>query len=247
MFIVLKKKTLIILVAAVLAAALFTGMTLAVVSVQNNAKATAAVVVLDAGHGGIDAGATGVKSGVSEKEINLILAKKVKVLLEKAGVKVVMTRENGNGLYEENAKNKKRSDMAKRKEIINKAEPDVVVSIHGNKFPDKNRRGAQVFFESMSPSSKALATMIQSSLNLLNKEKINKQFEPLKGDYYILKCSSYTSAIVEYGFLSNADDDALLQDEQYRDKLAFSIYSGIMAYLTKNVTGITEETPEQTL
>lgn len=241
MFLVLKKKTLLIISAIILILALTAGLTATLVCMGTGTEASAAVVVLDAGHGGVDSGAKGVNSGVTEKELNLVIAKKVKALLEKDGIGVVLTRENGDGLYGDETKNMKKADMARRKEIINNAKPAVVVSIHGNKFPDKSRRGAQAFFEEMSDGSKELSNMLQRSLNTLNKEHLDREFEALKGNYYILKCSPYPSAIVEYGFLSNPDDDALLQKEEYRDQIAFAVYSGIKAYLTKNVSAITDE------
>jgi N-acetylmuramoyl-L-alanine amidase len=125
----------------------------------------------------------------------------------------------------------KRKDMAKRKEIILSANPNLVVSIHCNKYPDKSRRGAQVFFEPRSDSSIALAKFLQSSVNILNKSYVNREFSSLKGNYYMLKCSPYPSAIVECGFLSNEEDDKLLTTSAYQDEMAESIYTGIYSFL----------------
>lgn len=234
MFIVVEKKTLLIIVAAILVVAIAASVTIVSINALAASSKDTPVVVLDAGHGGVDNGGTGINSGITEKELNLILVLKVKKLLEKDGIKVVLTRENNDGLYGDSKKNMKRADMEKRKEIILKANASVVVSLHGNRFPDKSRRGAQVFFEEFSAESKALAALLQSSLNTLNNQHVQREFQALKGDYYLLKCSKVPSAIVEYGFLSNPDDDALLQKEEYRDDLAFRLYSGIKAYLTKN-------------
>ena len=107
---------------------------------------TVATVVLDAGHGGRDVGVVGVNSNVSEAEINLLITQTLKSKLEDLNVKVVLTRKNANGLYDENATNFKRSDMEKRKKIILDTAPNLVVSIHCNRFPSSERRGAQVFF-----------------------------------------------------------------------------------------------------
>lgn len=195
---------------------------------------TVATVVLDAGHGGRDVGVVGVNSNVSEAEINLLITQTLKSKLEALNVKVVLTRKNANGLYDENATNFKRSDMEKRKKIILDTAPNLVVSIHCNRFPSSERRGAQVFFNNFSDEGKKLASLVQKNLNTINIDKINRGFSPLKGDYYILNCSKYPSCIVECGFLSNPDDDMLLNDENYRNMLADAILSGIMSYLSSS-------------
>ena len=193
-----------------------------------------AVVVIDAGHGGRDVGVVGVNSNVSEAEINLLITQTLKSKLEDLNVKVVLTRKNADGLYDNNATNFKRSDMEKRKKIINDTSPNLVVSIHCNRFPSAERRGAQVFFNNFSDDGKKLAYLVQKNLNVLNEEHINRQFSPLKGDYYVLNCSKFPSCIVECGFLSNPEDDRLLNDENYRNKLADAILFGIMSYLSGN-------------
>ncbi|HHU43775.1 MAG: N-acetylmuramoyl-L-alanine amidase [Bacillota bacterium] len=231
MILVVKKKTLLILFLIVVLLLVFILLSINYSHAVNAEKDYK--VVLDAGHGGRDAGVTGVDSKVQEKVINLAITYYVKEYLEKAGIGVVLTRTDDGGLYGDVKSNFKRTDMAKRKEIINQAKPQAVVSIHMNKFPtDSTRRGAQVFFEQMSVQSKELATALQNSLNTLNNEYAKRSFEPLKGEYYILKCSRYPSAIVECGFLSNPEEDMLLQDDEYRKKLAYQIASGIIGYLS---------------
>lgn len=190
------------------------------------------VIVLDAGHGGADGGVVGVNSGVKESEINLLIAQSLKKLLEEQNFKVVMTRSDGNGLYPPNATNMKREDMLARKTIIHSAEPDLVLSIHCNKFPSPSRRGAQVFFEEKNPSGKAFAVCTQSALNTVNRDVAGRDFTALHGDYYILKCSPYPSAIAECGFLSNPEDDALLNDPKHREKIAYCLFSGIISYFS---------------
>ncbi len=187
------------------------------------------VVVIDPGHGGIDNGVIG-KSGYKESEFNLQMSKELAAFLENAGFKVVLTRTDENGLYGEDDDNKKRADMAARKAIIEKNDPDFVISIHANKFPGDGRRGAQVFFDDMSKEGKLLADNIQNGLNLLNSANVGRTFNALAGDYYMLKCTVKPSVIVECGFMSNAEDEKLLSDAEYRKKLAFAVYSGIVGY-----------------
>lgn len=233
MILVLKKKTLVIIIIIVLFSCLLIGVGISYAQAFVPDKPY--VVVLDAGHGGRDNGVTGVQSKTSEKEVNLAITFLVQDYLEKANIKVILTRKDDNALYGDVKRNFKIADMAKRKEIINQAKPNVVVSIHCNKFPtDSNRRGAQVFYEPMSKQSKDLADALQASLNILNEEYSKRQYTALKGDYYILKCSKYASAIVEAGFMSNPEEDILLQDKEYRIRIAYKIASGIIGYLSLN-------------
>lgn len=88
-----------------------------------------------------------------------------------------------------------------------------------------------MFYQPISERGKALAESLQSNLNTLNTEYAGRAFTILKGDYYILNCSEYPSAIVECGFLSNKEDDALLNTPEYQDKIAYRVFCGIMGYL----------------
>ena len=188
-------------------------------------------IVIDAGHGGIDGGAVGT-GGVKESDLNLLVAYDVKECFENAGFKVVMTRRDENGLYGIATDGFKRRDMNKRKEIINEASPVAVVSIHMNKSPVKSRRGAQVCCQEGDSDSLTLANVIQSNLNeYLNTTYTGRGYDIIEGDYYICDCSPYPSVIVECGFLSNAEDERLLETSEYRRKLAYLIYCGVAEYV----------------
>ena len=192
------------------------------------------VVVIDAGHGGSDGGVKGINSGISEAEINLLVAYNLKSIFEDNGIRVVLTRSGKSVLDGESGT--KQDDFNKRKKIILDTKPDAVVSIHQNKFPDSRRRGAQVFFNPHSSDGKALAVAVQQKLNELNMEKVGRTFSALKGDYYLLNCSEYPSCIVECGFLSNTEDEKLLTDSEYRQLLSKSIADGIYQYLVERAT-----------
>ena len=118
------------------------------------------VIVIDAGHGGVDPGKVG-ENGALEKDINLSIAGKLRARLEQNGFRVVMTRETADGLYSENSRNKKREDMEARVGLIFETDPDFVVSIHQNSFPDATCKGAQVFYYKDSEESKKLAEVLQ--------------------------------------------------------------------------------------
>lgn len=191
-------------------------------------------VVIDAGHGGIDGGVSGVTTGTKESDINLEIALFLQEELEDAGVEVTLTRKTQAGLYGTTARYFKRRDMEKRREIIEKTAPHAVVSVHQNFFADRSKRGATVFFRRGDGSGEVLAMAIQSQFNGF--EGTPSARTPLIGDYYMLNCTAYPSVIVECGFLSNPDDEALAVSEAYRRTAAERIARGVLSFLAKNVS-----------
>ena len=202
---------------------------------QSAAETRRITVVIDAGHGGIDGGVTGINSGVKESDINLALSRVLQEKLENAGLNVVQTRLTESGLYGAATSGYNRREMEKRAEIIRSSAPALVISVHQNFFSLSSRRGAQVFFKPSSERSKTLACMIQSALNAM--PECVKRTDPLAGDYYILNCSDYPSVIVECGFLSNGEDEALLLSEEYREKIAETVTAGALSFLSASANG----------
>ena len=187
------------------------------------------VVVIDSGHGGNDPGKIGV-SGQKEKDINLQIAKKLKAYLEAANVAVVMTRESDTGLYKESDSHKKSADMKKRCQIIDEAEPILAVSIHQNSYPDPAIKGAQVFYYTSSVEGKQLAKRLQERL-VKGLDPQNHRQEKANDSYYLLKKTACPIVIVECGFLSNPQEEALLTDSVYQERVAWNIFMGIMQEL----------------
>lgn len=188
-------------------------------------------VVLDAGHGGIDGGVSGVNTGVKESVINLSIVKKLERYLVDGGFNVVLTRSTDAGLYGIATKSLKKKDMQKRKEIIEKEEPSLVVSVHLNKYSLSSRKGAQIFYNEKNQNGKILAESIQKAFNELPDS--GRNFSALKGDYYILNCTNYPSVIAECGFLSNPEEEAKLVTEEYQDVVAYTLFKGIVSYLAE--------------
>ena len=193
------------------------------------------VLVLDAGHGGMDGGAN-LKDGTMEKNINLSITKYLKEYLEQSGAKVIMTREKDISLHEistDTIKNKKRADLLKRREIANTSGADAFISIHINYFEQEKYKGAQVFYETKNSQSIDLAKSIQDSMvNLLDKN--NKRTIAKIADNKILYNDlKIPSVLVECGFLSNNNEAKLLKTKEYQQKVAYSIYLGIMDYFAK--------------
>lgn len=186
-------------------------------------------VVIDAGHGGIDGGVSGVNTKVKESDLNLDIAKKLKAEFESAGIKAIMTRSSYGGLYGTTAKGFKLRDMKKRIEIINSANADLMISVHLNCYSSPNRRGAKTFFGQGKTQGQRLASCIQKRFNLLSGQ--TRDFNPLKGDYYLLNYSACPSVICECGFLSSPEDEKLLLTEDYRKEIAKSIFLGAVEFL----------------
>ena len=186
-------------------------------------------IVIDAGHGGADPGKVGINKA-EEKDVNLKIAKYLKKLLEKDDIKVIMTRTDENGLYQEDSNNKKVEDMRKRCEIIEEAAPVFTISIHQNSYPEEYVKGAQVFFYGASAEGKSLAEVLQSVL-VEKLDPANHRQAKANESYYLLKKTSSPTVIVECGFLSNSAEASLLVTKEYQKKVAEAIYTGIMRYL----------------
>ena len=224
MFKVIKLRTIMVMLLVVISVSLSIGI-VNVVSREQVPKPTY-TIVLDSGHGGRDNGCSG-RNGSVESEINLDIAKKLKGYLETLGIRVVMTRSDGNGLYEANADNYKQSDMEKRIEIINNASPDMVISIHQNSYNDSSQRGAQAFYQEDDEVSSNFATAVQSQLVA---QLPNARKEANGGDYYILKGCGLPAVLVECGYLTNEEEEALLMSDEYKSKVAYSIMCGVVKY-----------------
>lgn len=189
------------------------------------------VIVIDAGHGRPDEGAES-SNGTTEAETNLRIALKVQNLLEQSGCEVILTRSNDEAIYDldsKTLKEKKISDIHNRVKIGNESQADIFVSIHLNKIPKSQYYGWQTFYKKDNENGKKLATCIQSSLN--NSIKRENDRVPLTIDnVYIIKHVEIPTAIVECGFLSNPEEEKLLLEDSYQDKLAWGIYTGIIDY-----------------
>ena len=194
-----------------------------------------AVIVIDAGHGGVDPGKVGV-SGILEKDINLAIAKKLQARLEQDGMQTVMTREEDTGLYREGASNKKREDMEARVRLIAEAKPELVVSIHQNSFPDASCTGAQMFYYKDSEESKKLAETLQKKFPELLSDGNTRQAKA-NSDYYLLRKTACPIVIAECGFLSSPKEEALLSAPEYQEKVADVLYQGIREYLAGQDAG----------
>lgn len=193
------------------------------------------VVILDAGHGKPDEGASS-NLGTTEESINLKITKKVQNLLEQSGSTVILTRSDENGIYnqdENSLRNKKVSDIKNRVKIGNESSADIFVSIHLNKIEQSQYYGWQTFFKQNNEQSKKLAQNIQQSLNESIQKENKRESLKISGKY-IIDHVEIPISIVECGFLSNPEEEKLLQQDEYQSRLAWGIYTGIMNYFYEN-------------
>lgn len=193
------------------------------------------VVVIDAGHGGVDPGAVGIGK-VLEKDVTLAVSKRLQVLIQQSGAKTIMVRDDDIDLgTSEGLLKRKREDLAQRIQLAKDAQAEVYISIHANSYPDPKLTGAQTFYHSDSPESKVLAQSIQQELNA-----ITNGTRVIKGnqDIYVLKKAHQAAVTVELGFLTNAEEEQMLTKPEYQEKLAVAIYQGLNVYFSKQ----TEET-----
>lgn len=186
-------------------------------------------VVIDAGHGGDDPGKIGI-NGAKEKDVNLSIARRVKAYLEKEDIRVIMTRETEDGLYDADASHKKVQDMKRRIAIIEETAPDLTVSIHQNSYPEEYVHGAQVFYYEGSVEGQELADKIQKRL-IEGADPGNKRQIKANSSYYLLKKTKIPIVIVECGFLSNRTEAEALCSDEYQDCIAWEITLGILQYL----------------
>ncbi|MHB1394239.1 MAG: N-acetylmuramoyl-L-alanine amidase CwlD [Clostridia bacterium] len=191
-----------------------------------------AVVVIDPGHGGRDPGASG-DSGITEEEVNLKIALKLRRLIEQGGGTAIMIREDDSGLYTEGGngrETRKSEDLKNRHTLINSCGADILISIHLNSFSQSQYYGAQTFYLRNDEKSRKLAEHIQNEvIRVLNRG--NDRKAKATDSVYILKNNDMPGALIECGFLSNYEEEHLLDDEHYQEKVAWSIFVGIVKYL----------------
>ena len=224
-----KMKTFLLTIILMLAPIVFlSSMKNSVDAIEENEKK---FIVIDPGHGGIDGGGMSV-SGVYEKEINLSISYYLKTYLENCGYNVVLTRSGDYDLASKGSNNRKKEDISKRVDIINNENTILFISIHCNIYSDESIRGAQTFYNSTYEENKILSNKIQNRLcNIL---KNTNRKEKSITDKYLIDKSIKTGCLIEVGFLSNKEEFNLLVNPAYQDKIAYSIYIGIMEFLGIN-------------
>ena len=189
-------------------------------------------VIIDPGHGGEDGGATSC-SGVLESKLNLDIALRLDDMMHLLGMETLMTRNTDKSIYStgDSISQKKVSDLRERVRIVNETENAIVISVHQNIFPDGQYWGAQVFYPNTS-GSKELAEIMQKQLQMSlmpNNDRKSKQSKVV----YLMDHIHCTGILLECGFLSNPQEEALLREEKYQKSLCAVIASVCSQYLSK--------------
>jgi N-acetylmuramoyl-L-alanine amidase len=190
-------------------------------------------IILDAGHGGIDGGAVGT-NGELEKNINLAIVKNLQQMLEFSGFNVILTRSDDSSMHTNGVtgiRNQKVSDMENRKAVIDAHPESLFFSVHQNRFPDPKVMGAQIFYTDINESNQRLAQILQDSFAALQSGN-EREIKIIDNELYLFKSTSQPAVLIECGFLSNAEEAAKLSDPEYQKKVSFTIYKGIMQYLS---------------
>ena len=189
---------------------------------SSNALRTVTIIV-DAGHGGMDGGATAA-DGTVEKDINLSIALKLRDMLDTAGYNVIMTR----------VRQQKVSDIKNRMKIIEQTPDALFVSIHQNHYGGPSYSGAQVFYSKNNPESEKLAKAIQQDIRSLIQPQNQRAVKRTGTEIYLLYHAQSPAVMVECGFLSNAAETLKLKDDNYQNAMAFSVMCGITDYLKQD-------------
>lgn len=226
MFLVFKRNVLVGILAAVMVSCVF------FFAIQNRSIPTAELnsklIVVDAGHGGMDGGGVGVNE-IPEKELNLEIAQRLEQALKDSGYQVVMTRTEDVSLHDEGittVRQQKNSDLKNRAKIANQQKAGLFVSIHMNKFESADVKGAQVFYKAEDKTGEQYAKSIMAELKKIDPQN-HRVEKPLPNKNLTFTKLEVPGVLVECGFISNQEEAKKLQDDAYRTQLVNAIVNGI--------------------
>lgn len=188
-------------------------------------------VILDAGHGGMDGGAV-AQSGQTEKELNLLIAQKSRMLLKLMGVDCVMTRDSDISLdYEEGAsvRQNKQNDLRARVKVAERFPESCLISIHMNQFSQTKYHGAQVFY-GKAPEGQTLAQYMQDAFRQALDPENDREIKPSPDGVYLMKKVTAPAVIAECGFLSNPEEAEKLGQDPYQTKASLAIVSSYLRF-----------------
>ncbi len=179
---------------------------------------------LDAGHGGRDSGA--ISSSFLEKDMNLLLVKKLESTLISKGAVVYLTRDGDYDLANSTI-NRKRNDLYNRVKLINNSNCDMYVSMHLNSSTSSKWNGIQIFYSNVVKENQVLAETITSTMseNMKNIRDAKKE-----NGYYMYSKIKVPGVLIEAGFISNANDNYKIRQPEYQDTLINNIVKGIENY-----------------
>ena len=187
-------------------------------------------IIIDAGHGGVDGGATSC-TGILESSLNLDIALRLNDLFHLLGIKTRMIRTTDCSIHTEGESiaAKKVSDLKERVRIVNETENAILISIHQNYFSDSKYFGAQTFYGS-SEDSDELAYQLQAKLAetlIPGNNRVSKKADGIYLMEHIKKCG----ILLECGFISNPQENAKLSTPQYQKNLSSVIACTVSTFI----------------
>lgn len=191
---------------------------------------TRPVVILDAGHGGMDSGAVSV-FGDEEKHINLAVTQKLGEFLSQSGIRVIFTRSDDTMLESNKTTSRKMADLIARVDVAKENPNATFVSIHMNTLPVEKYSGLQAFYSQNNDRSKVLALQVQNDTVRLLQPQNNRKAKDAQGSIYILDRIQNPAVLIECGFLSNREEAGLLINDEYQQKLAFAISRSVIDFV----------------
>ena len=203
---------------------------------QNRPVARENTIVIDAGHGGIDGGATSC-SGVLESKLNLDIALRLEAVMKLLGFDTLMIRSTDTSIYTEGntIAAQKVSDLKERVRIVNETPNALLISIHQNTFPDGRYSGAQVFYGG-AEDSRVLAQRLQTNFSQSLCKGSNRKIKKADG-IYLMQNIDATAVLIECGFISNPAEEAKLRDNEYQKQLCCVIASTVSTFMNKENQG----------
>lgn len=194
---------------------------------KNELELLGKVIYLDPGHGGIDPGA--VYKDIEEADINLKIAEKTQKVLEKKGAIVYLTRYGDYDLSVPNTINRKRSDLSRRGNIINRSNCDLYLSIHLNAEISNTWKGAQIFYNNINEENEKIAKIFQEQFK--KNLKTNREYKQ-KESFYLTKRVERPGILIEAGFITNPNERYLLTGDSYQQKIANTILEATVEYFS---------------
>ncbi len=185
-------------------------------------------IVIDPGHGGNDAGAIG-PTGVMEKNVTLKVSLELKKLLEAEGATVILTRETDRTVSEKGAKASDIEELGARCDVANRNGADIFISIHADSFTRPEARGTTGYYYSKSTSGRG-----QKLADCIRRNLVEQLGTPSRGtqpcNFYVVKHTDMPATLIELGFISNKDEEKLLDSKEGVLKAAQGIFDGIEDY-----------------
>ena len=191
------------------------------------------IIVIDAGHGGEDGGASSA-DGLLEKDVNLSIALSLGDMLKSSGYEVIYTRTDDRMLYTTHKKGTlKIQDLANRLKITNSSENRILISIHANKFSQSKYSGSQIFYSKNNEQSRDLAKIIQNNIKKSLQNDNDREIKEAGSNIFLLNKAKNPAILIECGFLSNPDECAKLKDEAYRKEMSSVIYESVIEFFAQ--------------